>query len=283
MLYYPRFKIHHLGLIRYDPELLCLSMNGAKSVNQRVLEKLTTFLDESENISDESSYLRWFRRVRTFMSEALGQDDANRLDALSQDTYWYQRLPKVQGHLDGLITKAQAAEMDSTATQNSNSTAAIPSSAPSSDGRKVFIVHGHDNAAKDSTARFLDRLGLEPIVLHEQASSGRAVIEKFEVYSGDVVFAVVLLTPDDVGAVDTEPHDLKKRARQNVIMELGYFLGRLGRTRVCALCKGDIELPSDYQGVLYIDMDPAGAWKGKLAQELVQSKVTIQLEGLLGA
>jgi len=148
--------------------------------------------------------------------------------------------------------------------------------------KRVFVVHGHDNEAKESAARFLERLELQPIVLHEQASSGRTIIEKFESYSDDIAFAVVLLTPDDVGAACVSREDLRPRARQNVIMELGYFLGRLGRTRVCALYKGGVELPSDYQGVLYIDMDSSGAWKTKLAQELVQAKLTINLNGLLG-
>ena len=91
-----------------------------------------------------------------------------------------------------------------------------------------------------------------------------------------------MLTPDDVGAVATDASNLKPRARQNVIMELGYFMGRLSRLRVCALYKGGVELPSDYQGVLYTEMDSAGVWKSKLAQEFVQAKLTINLEALLG-
>lgn len=143
-------------------------------------------------------------------------------------------------------------------------------------------MHGHDNEAKEGTARFLERLGLQPIVLHEQPNSGRTIIEKFETYSGDIAFAVVLLTPDDFGGVADTPQQSRPRARQNVIMELGYFMGRLGRHRVCALHKGGVQLPSDYQGVLYIELDPAGAWKAKLAQEFVQAKLPIELSGLLG-
>lgn len=146
----------------------------------------------------------------------------------------------------------------------------------------MFIVHGHDNEAKETSARFLERLGLQPVILHEQANAGRTIIEKFESYSDDIAFAVVLLTPDDVGAVATDASNLKPRARQNVIMELGYFMGRLSRLRVCALYKGGVELPSDYQGVLYIEMDSAGVWKSKLAKEFVQAKLTINLKALLG-
>ena len=107
------------------------------------------------------------------------------------------------------------------------------------------------------------------------------IIEKLENYSDDIAFAVVLLTPDDVGAEEIHASNLKPRARQNVIMELGYFIGKLSRLRVCALYKGGVELPSDYQGILYIEMDLAGAWKSKLAQEFVQAKLPINLEALL--
>ena len=112
-------------------------------------------------------------------------------------------------------------------------------------------------------------------------NSGRTIIEKFEVFSSDIVFAVILLTPDDVGAPANEATALNLRARQNVILELGYFIGRLGRTKVCALHKGCVELPSDYQGVVYVEVDSAGAWKAKLAQELVQAKLSIDLTALL--
>ena len=128
----------------------------------------------------------------------------------------------------------------------------------------------------------MKQLGLEPIILHEQASSGRTVIEKFEFYSEDIAFAVVLLTPDDVGHPGNGPNEPKPRARQNVILELGYFMGRLGRDRVCALHREDVELPSDYQGVIYIELDTGGGWRAKLAQELVQAKLPIDLSGLLG-
>ncbi|MEE8356570.1 MAG: nucleotide-binding protein, partial [Anaerolineales bacterium] len=106
---------------------------------------------------------------------------------------------------------------------------------PPGDSKKIFIVHGRDEEAKDSLARFLEKLGLEVIILHEQPNQGRTIIEKFEDYS-DVGFAVVLLTPDDIGgrANDLE---LLPRARQNVVFELGFFIGALGRERVCALHK----------------------------------------------
>jgi len=91
-----------------------------------------------------------------------------------------------------------------------------------------------------------------------------------------------LLTSDDIGGIKDKNPKLQPRARQNVILELGYFMGRLGRSRVCALYDKGVELPSDYQGILYIVLDKEGAWKTKLAQELIHSKLPIKLEGLVG-
>ncbi len=138
---------------------------------------------------------------------------------------------------------------------------------------KVFLVHGHDDEAKWEVAEFLRKIALDPIILHEQPSGGRTIIEKLEAYS-DVAFAVVLFTPDDVGGTKaTEVGDLKARARQNVIFELGYFVGKLGRGRVCLLHKATAEIPSDLSGVVYEAIDPAGAWKTKLANELLAAGV----------
>jgi predicted nucleotide-binding protein len=92
---------------------------------------------------------------------------------------------------------------------------------------------------------------------------------------------VVLLTPDDVGAAASARDKLNPRARQNVILELGYFTGRLGRGRVCGLFKPGVELPSDLHGVLFLELDSQGAWKTKLAQELLTAKMQIDLQGLL--
>ena len=132
---------------------------------------------------------------------------------------------------------------------------------------RVFVIHGHDAAARDSVARCLQTLGMAPIVLHEQPNQGRTIIEKFEEYA-DVGFAVVLLTPDDLAAAEGDADSPKPRARQNVILELGFFIGKLGRSRVCVLKKGELETPSDYDGVVYTTLDDGGGWKTKLVGEL---------------
>ena len=138
---------------------------------------------------------------------------------------------------------------------------------------EVFVVHGSDHGAKDAVARFLTKLGLEPIVLHEHPNQGRTIIEKFEQYA-KVGFAVVLLTPDDSCADTHQPGSSRPRPRQNVILELGFFLGKLGRDRTCALMKGDVEIPSDYNGIVYIPMDNE-AWKLKLVRELKQAGLDV--------
>lgn len=133
---------------------------------------------------------------------------------------------------------------------------------------KVFIVHGHDDAAKLEMARTLEKAGFEAIILHEQPDEGRTIIEKFENYA-DVSFAVILYTECDLGRAKETPVDSEKyRARQNVVFEHGFFLGKLGRGHVCALVKGDIEVPGDLSGVVYVNMDKEGAWKMKLASNM---------------
>lgn len=130
---------------------------------------------------------------------------------------------------------------------------------------KIFIVHGHDEVAKLTVARFIEQIGLQPVILHEQASSSRTIIEKIE-GEGDVGFAIVLYTPCDSGSkIGREP---QLRARQNVVFEHGYFIGRLGRSRVAALVKGSLETPNDISGVVYIDLDDRGGWKIDIAKEL---------------
>lgn len=146
--------------------------------------------------------------------------------------------------------------------------------------RNVFVVHGHDDGAKDSVARFLEKLKLRPIILHEQPNEGMTVMEKFE-YHSKAGFAVVLLTPDDIGCVRNKPKEKKLRARQNVIFELGYFIGILGRNKVCALYKNGVEIPTDYQGILYLSMDSGENWRLLLAKEIKKAGLDIDLNKAL--
>ena len=148
-------------------------------------------------------------------------------------------------------------------------------------GDKIFIVHGHDEAAKHKIARFVDDLDLTATILDEQPSMGQTIIDKFEEHANEAGFAIVLLTADDVGAPEDKTDELKPRARQNVILELGYFLQGLGRERIRVLYEEGVELPSDIYGISYVLMDEYGAWKMKLAQEIASADITVDMNKLL--
>jgi predicted nucleotide-binding protein len=140
--------------------------------------------------------------------------------------------------------------------------------------KKVFVVHGHDSGAREAVARFLEKAGLEAIILQEQPSQGMTIIEKFELYANQVGYAVVLLTPDDF--LEDAP-----RARQNVIFELGFFVGKIGRGKVCLLRKGNVEQFSDFNGVVYNTMDAGESWKLLLARELKAAHFNVDLNKLV--
>ena len=135
-------------------------------------------------------------------------------------------------------------------------------------GKGVFVAHGRDTGAKDTVVRFLNGLQLDPIVLQELPGRGRTITEKFEDHASEAGFAIVLFTPDDMGSLAREGSGPEPRARQNVIFELGFFVGKLGRNKVSVLYKGEVKLPSDYVGVEYIPFDDAEGWKLKLIGEL---------------
>jgi predicted nucleotide-binding protein len=149
--------------------------------------------------------------------------------------------------------------------------------------KRIFIVHGHDESMKQSVARTLEKIGLEPIILHERPNKGRTIIEKFTDHS-DVSFAVVLLSPDDMAYSKDESHEKAKfRARQNVIFELGFFIGKLGREHVFSLYRSEeeFEIPSDYSGVIYVPFDEPGRWQFDLVRELQECGYDVDANALL--
>lgn len=164
----------------------------------------------------------------------------------------YKGIDKKIHRLDSIIERLELIPL---AGQVAPITSASPLSAqPRS--KRVFVVHGHDEVAKTSLEVFLREIGLEPVVLHRQADEGLTVIEKFEKHS-DVGYAFILLTPDEVACLASEaskPEAERRtelRARPNVIFEFGYFVGKLGRSRVCCLYTGNVSLPSDVSGMIY--------------------------------
>ncbi|CAN5336712.1 hypothetical protein BH10PLA2_BH10PLA2_12280 [soil metagenome] len=150
-------------------------------------------------------------------------------------------------------------------------------------GKKIFIVHGHDEGMMQHVARTISTLGLEPIILSEQTNSGSTIIEKFE-RNAEVGYAVVLFTPDDMAFIKgNRATTARPRARQNVILELGYFAAKLGRGRVFALLKnGDgLEMPSDLSGVVYVPYEGPGNWPLRLVQELSMAGYVVDANALI--
>jgi predicted nucleotide-binding protein len=148
---------------------------------------------------------------------------------------------------------------------------------------KVFLVHGRDEAAKHAVARFLEtRVGLDVVILSERPNLGRSILTKFQQEADGAAFAVILMTPDDLGGLRPElmPHGSpalaqQMRPRQNVIFEMGFFIGQLGVERVCALVPPGLERPSDYDGIVYVPFDDQEGWQRKLVTELHAANVPV--------
>lgn len=138
---------------------------------------------------------------------------------------------------------------------------------------RVFVVHGQNDSARSAIVSFLSRIGLEGIVLHEQPNMGRHLLTKFIEEAELATFAIVLMTDDDLGSL--KGGSLAPRARQNVILELGYFLSHLGQQRVCALITPGLETPSDFDGIVYIRMDKSGLWETELMRELKAAEMPL--------
>ena len=201
----------------------------------------------------------------------------SKTDAEIQDMF-AKRIPQNVTMLEGLIARLEEKREDLEAMGASGSDT-TPSVNAVTDTRRVFVVHGWDVAAKEQVRTFLTKLELESVILEDQPSAGQTVIEKFEGET-DVGYAVVLFTPDDACGPAGSPSEAKPRARQNVIFELGFFVAKLGRARVGVLHKGDVEILSDYRGVIYIPMDDAGGWRVQLAKEIHNAGISVDLNKL---
>ena len=243
----------------------------ARLPKSKAIERLQKALDAIPELRQQANsspeFEVWRNRTETAVEEVFGRDSSrcrSFIDGLVSSLLYKDYQDSMRFAELSLAAMLEDIKQDwEDENQTPLSPAARENERPNT--HEVFIVHGRDNEAKETVARFLTRLALTPVILHEQPNQGRTIIEKFEQHA-QVGFAVALLTPDDVGALQDNSNDLKPRARQNVVFELGYFLGRLGRERVCALTKGDVETPSDYDGVVYISLDDGG-WKMDLIRE----------------
>lgn len=146
--------------------------------------------------------------------------------------------------------------------------------------KSIFIVHGHNNAIKESVARFVEQLEYESIILHEQADAGKTIIEKLEASISNICYGIVIYTSCDKGKGNNESR-YKPRARQNVIFEHGYLLGKLGRSKVCCLYEKGVERPSDLDGVLYIEIDENNSWKTKIIKNMKAAGLKVNVDNFI--
>ena len=237
------------------------------------------------HISDMSSgFSRWERNTRVAIGHIFG--DASREAKEFSDTpycryfeeqMWFSFDP-VNDLIESMIDGIEEYGLPNVPLESSGKDPEVNTTIAA---KQVFVVHGRDDGTRDMVARFIGGLGLEPVILQEQPNEGRTIIEKFEDHAQTAGFAVAICTPDDVGALAGEPARLKPRMRQNVVFELGYFAGAIGRKRVCALVKGDIEKPSDYDGVMYIPMIDSDSWKVPFVRELRAAGLPVSMDGLV--
>jgi len=276
-----------------------LSKEDAINMLQKIISDVETLPTSSKPNDDLSPWNTWCRTTAVRVQRVFGtgspqiKEIERALAAVGQSTYGWsksQNAKLVLALIKSMVVEVSELWED----EPSITTEEKPPSGRTQESDKpqqlsqhdavvnqqVFIVHGHDHGRLQTVARFLERLKLTVIILHERPNEGATIIEKLEAH-GNTSFAVILLTPDDIGSVATQPDNLKPRARQNVVLELGYFLGRLGRRRVAALVSEGVELPSDYSGVVYINLDAQGAWQFHLAKELRAAGLPIHGDALL--
>ena len=252
---------------------------GKSQVMGRLRKALNRIPELRQQSSDSTDFEKWKRNTEIAIENSFGRESRH-IEDFSRIRY-FSPLVVLDGgdnsddrvsYIEGLesaaaVLESMIEEVEEYWSDNDVSAAAHGKRAVVPDTREVFLIHGRDEGTRETVARFLQQLELEPVILTEQASHGRTIIEKFETHA-DVSFAIALLTPDDAGTLQSETSASRPRARQNVIFEIGFFIGRLGRERVRALTKGEVEIPSDYSGVEYIPLDDGGGWKFQLVKEL---------------
>lgn len=257
------------------------------------IEKLKNIISEIDDLiskgvtSSDVTFSKWENKAKSFILSIYNKDD-----------YQYQEFDNISFHCidfckinglgpsinqvdvcrKGLLTAKGQLEniLETMEEENGSSVSISDPEASIQKYDKVFIVHGHDGELKQSVARIIEKQGIEAIILSEQANKGRTIIEKFEDYS-DVGGAICLFTADDLGRAKKDSSD-NTRARQNVVLETGYFMGKLGRDHIVILADNGIEIPSDLSGVVYTDTE---SWKINLLKELKAMGYTVDLNKLL--
>lgn len=251
-----------------------ISQNEMRLYIQRCENLIERVLQDSKTAIE--SYTKELRDILATLNFYSGYSDnvANRKVELLNLLQSVMSEVKYMGPVSQHVLNTESSPSVTKNSQHSSSNSPIPIQVESkASSNKVFIVHGRDEAMKQTVARWLERIKLDTVILHEQTNAGQTIMEKF-INNSDVGCAVVLLTPDDMGiTVGNLTDKPKPRARQNVIFEMGFFIGKLGRKHVFVLYPPtkDFEIHSDFAGVIYIEYDrPDGAWRGYLAKELLE-------------
>ena len=236
----------------------------AKAIER--LQKALDAIPELMQLEDYSAeFTTWQRNTEVALANTFGDKSRHIQDFTNSISSYHLRssLEPAASVLQSMIEEIEEYRED----EQQTSSSPVAQENERTKTNEVFVIHGRDEGTRAMVARFLEQLRLKPVILDEQSNQGLTIIEKFERHA-QVGFAVALLTPDDAGSLQGDGSNLNPRARQNVIFELGFFIGKLGREGVCALTKGNVEIPSDYAGVGYIPLDNSGAWKFQLVKEL---------------
>ena len=255
----------------------------AKISKSKALTQLQKALDAIPELRgllyDSMKFKEWQENTKTTISHVFSENPKHLeyfrgiyffpIDFLFSTNTQDQKVPLRDLDKAEVFLKARINEVNDYWDDDEEKAVASPDPQQNNAAKKVFIVHGRDEAAKEKVARFLEKLGVECIILHEQPGQNDTIIQKLEKYAAQVGFAIVLMTADDVGAKKEEKDNPKPRARQNVILELGFFMGRLGRDRVCSLLEEGVDKPVRLRrGGICVGWTRRGHGKLKLIREL---------------
>ncbi|WP_282847552.1 nucleotide-binding protein [Microbacterium oxydans] len=232
-----------------------------------------------------ANFDEWLKKTEVVVRAVFGEDSPihRKLDEVRYSPMiWTENTdfaPYVRSGVQEAISVLEAGifELEIASEAAETASPATQSAAEGARSTRVFIVHGQDDARKFELAALLHNItGEQPVILHQQPNGGKVLIEKLEEHGEGVGFAVVLLTGDDFGrAKHFDSADDQLRARQNVVFEMGFFFGLIGRERVAVLYEPTVELPSDINGLVYTELDAAGGWKPKLASELDRAGIPV--------
>ena len=261
-------------------ELLNLEVSvSAHTYSQFGRPKIIYQVDEENSFT--ASYKKWDNFNKEIYKQSFSSQANSYLNSYCNHEHTLWGLDKIKElkeiisakviQMEGDVEKSALIPCKESQTSSSSISAA-------SSSKDVFIVHGHDSVVLKDVENFVRKIGLNPIILRDMPSTGKTIIEKIEKYTGNVCYAIVLYTPCDEGKAK-EDAEYKSRARQNVVFEHGYLCGKLTRSHVCALVKGDVEVPGDLSGIVYVSMSEK--WEFDVAKEMKIVGIDLNINNLI--